>query len=74
MLPTMAADQSDIWLRSTKVWRRRFGFNPNYNPGDLVGFAHPDHPQHVSCKRVIGVAGDRVASFTICVYIERVGL
>jgi hypothetical protein len=61
MLPTMAADQSDIWLRSTKVWWKRFGFTPTYKSGDLVGFAHPDHPQHVSCKRVIGVAGDRVA-------------
>jgi Signal peptidase, peptidase S26 len=61
MLPTLAADQSDIFLRSTQVWWKRFGLPPTYKAGDLVGFAHPEHPRHVSCKRVIGVAGDRVA-------------
>ena len=63
MVPTMAPDGSDIWLGSTFVWRRRLGFQPPYKKGDLVGFAHPDHPEHVSCKRIIGVVGDRVPRY-----------
>jgi signal peptidase I len=63
MLPTMAADGSDVWLCSTYVWRKRFGFLPSYQRGDLVGFSHPHHPDVISCKRIVGVAGDRVQRY-----------
>lgn len=60
MLPTMAADGSEIWLVRTRAWHF---FGSFFRVGDLVGFAHPDHSDHVSCKRVIGVAGDRVKRY-----------
>lgn len=69
MLPTMAADGSEIWLcRTYPLWRRRMLFAavfppPLYQRGDVVGFAHPDHPHAVSCKRIVGVAGDRVQRY-----------
>jgi mitochondrial inner membrane protease subunit 1 len=63
MLPTMAADGSDVWLRSTWTWWRKIGFDPPYRLGDLVGFAHPDDPHHVSCKRIVGLPGDRVQRY-----------
>jgi len=59
MLPTIAADGSDVWLRRTRNWCR-FGA---YQVGDIVGFAHPSFPNHVSCKRVVGVAGQRVKRY-----------
>lgn len=60
MLPTMAADGSEIWLARTRAWHF---WGPFFQVGDLVGFAHPDHAEHVSCKRVVGVAGDRVKRY-----------
>lgn len=60
MLPTMAADGSELWLVRTRAWHF---FGPFFQVGDLVGFAHPDHADHVSCKRVVGVAGDRVKRY-----------
>ena len=64
MLPTMSADGSEIWLRSTWCWQRHLGFNPSLKKGDLVGFTHPLDPHHrVSCKRVIGVERDRVPRY-----------
>ncbi|EEC50057.1 predicted protein, partial [Phaeodactylum tricornutum CCAP 1055/1] len=59
MIPTMAPDGSDIWLRRTYTWRRKLGWDVPYRRNDLVGFAHPDQPQHVSCKRIVGLAGDQ---------------
>lgn len=63
MLPTIAADGSSVWFRSTRVWRRRFGIDGSYAVGDLVGVTHPERPDVVSCKRIIGVAGDRVQRY-----------
>lgn len=63
MLPTMSPDESDIWLQSAWRWRKRLGLSLPYKKGDLVGFANPDFPQYVSCKRVIGVAGDAVPRY-----------
>lgn len=63
MIPTMAPDGSDIWLRRTYTWRRKLGWDVPYRRNDLVGFAHPDQPQHVSCKRIVGLAGDRVQRY-----------
>ena len=60
MLPTMAADGSELWLVRTRAWHF---WGPLYQVGDLVGFAHPDHAAHISCKRVVGVAGDRVKRY-----------
>lgn len=122
MLPTMAADGSDVWVRNNlHVWYRKlyklqralrhsndnenettspdsyaswllspflFGLiSPYYKVGDLVGLAHPSQwqslstkeesetdgsdsadesvirHQHVSCKRIVGVAGDTVQRY-----------
>jgi signal peptidase I len=63
MLPTMAADGSDVWFTVQPwLWAR------NWRRGDIVGFAHPTDQQQqqqqsarrVSCKRIIGLPGDRV--------------
>ena len=63
MIPTIAPDGSDVWLESSWLWRKRLGFQPKCKVGDIVGFAHPDHPRRISCKRVVGVAGDRVRRY-----------
>lgn len=63
MLPTMAPDGSDVWLRSTWTWWRKLGLQPPYQRGDIVGFNHPDHPEHISCKRIVGLPGDRVQRY-----------
>jgi signal peptidase I len=50
-----------VWIRSTGKWFWRMsGMESYYRMGDVVGFSHPDTPQHVSCKRIVGVAGDEV--------------
>lgn len=69
MLPSMAADQSEIWIISPmrSIWRR-FLFTPKFRHNDLVGFTPPPtvtsnlqgNDRHVSCKRIIGLPGDRV--------------
>lgn len=76
MLPTMQADGTELWLRYTERWRSLLSFvqsSHQYKPGDIVGFAHPSQPQHVSCKRIIGVAGDRVLRYGqyVHLYIEQ---
>jgi len=63
MLPTMAPDASDIWFLSTWCGWRKVIFRRPYKIGDVIGFAHPDHPEHVSCKRIIGLAGDKVQRY-----------
>lgn len=63
MLPTIPADGSNIWLFSTWAWWRMLGFDPPYRIGDIVIFAHPDHPLHVACKRIVGLPGDRVQRY-----------
>lgn len=69
MLPTMAADQSEIWaiLPSQSIWRRHL-FSPRYRIGDLVGFAVTSADKggsatRVSCKRIIGLPGDKVRRY-----------
>lgn len=57
MLPTMAADGSEVWV-SLRLWCY-FPFNSLKN-GDIVGFSHPDNPRRVSCKRIIGMPRDPV--------------
>jgi signal peptidase I len=62
MLPTMAADGSDVWF-TVKPWSWA---RNSWRRGDIVGFAHPTDQQQqqsarrVSCKRIIGLPGDRV--------------
>jgi signal peptidase I len=63
MLPTMAPDTSDIWLVSTWCGWRKIIFKHPYRIGDLIGFAHPESPSHRSCKRVVGLPGDRVKRY-----------
>jgi inner membrane protease subunit 1 len=63
MLPTMAPDTSDIWLMSTWCGWRKIIFKKPYSIGDLVGFAHPESSGHTSCKRIIGLPGDRVKRY-----------
>lgn len=69
MLPTMAADESDIWLIAKYHWRKLFRritmgsclvWPPTLQRGDLVGFSHPEQPDRISCKRVVGLPGDRI--------------
>jgi signal peptidase I len=61
MLPTMAADGSEVWLIRTRAWHFYGSF---CQTGDLVGFAPISHShQHISCKRVVGMAGDRVPRY-----------
>lgn len=57
MLPTMAADGSEIWVSFRLWWYSPF---KQLQRGDIVGFCHPDDPRRVSCKRIIGLPGDRV--------------
>ena len=69
MLPTMAVDGSEVWLVCNTwilyIWRLRsvLGGKSVLRKGDIVGFSSPEHKSHVSCKRVIGLPGDRVVSF-----------
>ena len=72
MLPTCSPDGSEIYLKSawhTTLWYRALQyvfptyFTPSYSIGDLVGLSHPDHKDHVSCKRVVGVAGDQIQRY-----------
>jgi inner membrane protease subunit 1 len=72
MLPTMAADGSDTWLRATWCWWKRFAEVP-YQRGDLTGFCHPDQPFRISCKRIVGLPGDRVNRYGqyVHLYVEQ---
>ena len=72
MLPTCSPDGSEIYLKSAwhkTLWYKALQyvfptyFMPSYAIGDLVGLSHPDHKDHVSCKRVVGVAGDQVQRY-----------
>lgn len=78
MIPTMGADGSDIWLVCKSIpllqwWRRIkalvFGSSSadddvNFMQyGDIVGFAHPEYPSTVSCKRIVGLPGDTVQRY-----------
>jgi signal peptidase I len=72
MIPTCAPDGTDIWLKvswNKTLWFRLLHhlfpsvFKMSYQSGDLIGLSHPDHPHHVSCKRVIGVEGDTVQRY-----------
>jgi signal peptidase I len=65
MIPTMAADGSEVWLVRTRAWQFWGSVCQN---GDLVGFAPPSS-QHISCKRVVGVAGDRVPRYGTYVHL-----
>ena len=72
MLPTMAADQSEIWAiaPTQSIWRRLF--KPQYQVGDLIGFVPPGMEQnkaHISCKRIVGLPGDRVRRYGAYVHL-----
>jgi hypothetical protein len=62
MLPTMAADGSDVWLSLPPWW---WWWSNRWRRGDIVGFAHPDerNPRRISCKRIVGLPGDRVRRY-----------
>ena len=73
MLPTIAPDESDIWIIAPmqSIWRRWF-FTPQYKRNDLVGFTrHNDtainntnaSQSYISCKRIIGLPGDTVQRY-----------
>jgi signal peptidase I len=76
MIPTMAADGSDLWLcRTYASWWRCYWeattnsvvlwfIQPRFKRGDIIGFAHPDSPNSaISCKRIVGLPGDRVQRY-----------
>lgn len=68
MIPVIAADGSDIWLVTNHwIWLYKLVGSwmlfPSFRKSDLVGWSHPDHPGHVSCKRIIGLEGDKVQRF-----------
>jgi signal peptidase I len=74
MIPTMAADGSDLWICRTYAswWRQYWNTDnvlvsiilPRFKRGDIVGFAHPDRPNSaISCKRIVGLPGDRVQRY-----------
>lgn len=63
MLPTMAADGSEIWLCSNLIFWKNLGMDTSLRRGDLVGFSHPNHPDHISCKRIIGLSGESVKRY-----------
>ena len=69
MLPTMAADQSEIWAIAPMqtIWRR-YIFPPKYRHNDLVGFVPQSslssgQQNYISCKRIVGLPGDRVKRY-----------
>lgn len=59
MLPTLMPDGSEILLCSNNFLYYLYFVRP-LQRGDLIGLAHADFPQHVSCKRVVGLPGDTV--------------
>ncbi|KAL7564412.1 hypothetical protein ACA910_002730 [Epithemia clementina (nom. ined.)] len=66
----MACDGSEVWLSCSTwvlyLWRLRsvlFDNKPLYRKGDIIGFSPPENKSQVSCKRVIGVSGNTVASY-----------
>jgi len=71
MIPTMAPDQSDIWLRSTGKWMLWQSKDDYYQIGDLVGFASPSHPHRISCKRIIAKAGETTKRYGQYVHLYK---
>lgn len=79
MLPTMSADESDIWL----VWKfipywfwYSIGLSHDMiaslrqlRHGDVIGFAPPNAPYRISCKRVVGLPGDVVSRYGSYVHL-----
>ena len=76
MIPTMAADGSDLWLcRTYPSWLRHYYdtttnavllalIQPRLRHGTIVGFAHPDCPNSaIAMKRIVGLPGDRVQRY-----------
>ena len=76
MIPTMAADGSDLWLcRKYPSWLRQFYdsttnaillslLQPRLQHGSIIGFAHPDSPNSaIAMKRIVGLPGDRVQRY-----------
>jgi signal peptidase I len=76
MIPTMAADGSDLWLcRTYPSWLRQcydsitnsfvlWCIVPRLRHGTIVGFAHPDSPNSaVAMKRIVGLPGDRIQRY-----------
>ena len=92
MLPTMMADETDIWLIVKYHWYHWLHMTPpTPNRGDLVGFGPPapagaseetatagwwwsnilhnnnhnkdEQQRRISCKRVVGLPGDRVLRY-----------
>lgn len=61
MLPTIHP-LGDIYLRDTGAWLRLLGMQKNFQVGDVVAVRIKDGNAH-SCKRIIGVAGDKVLRY-----------
>jgi signal peptidase I len=76
MIPTMAADGSDLWFcRKYPTWLRQLYdtttstvllslIQPRLRHGSIVGFTHPDCPNSaIAMKRIVGLPGDRVQRY-----------
>ena len=76
MIPTMAADGSDLWLcRTYPSWLRQYYdiatsavllslIQPRLQHGSIVGFAHPESPNSaIAMKRIVGLPGDRIQRY-----------
>lgn len=61
MLPTIHP-LGDLYLRATGAWQRALGIQYNYKVGDVVAIANSNGRGH-SCKRIIGVEGDKVLRY-----------
>ena len=77
MIPTMAADGSDLWFcRVYPSWLRQYYdelsthpmllslIQPRLRHGSIVGFAPPGSPNSaIAMKRIVGLPGDRVQRY-----------
>ena len=61
MLPTIHP-LGDVFLRATGAWQRALGFQIDYQVGDVVAISN-SNGRGLNCKRIVGVAGDKVLRY-----------
>jgi signal peptidase I len=61
MLPTIQFI-GDLWLVETGAWYRFLGWHPALKVGDVVLWKDPT-TQRVSCKRIVGMEGDKIRRY-----------
>lgn len=61
MLPTIQFI-GDLWLVETGAWYRMLGWTPSYQRGQVILWKDPLNAR-VSCKRIIGLPGDKVKRY-----------